>query len=92
MNELFQHPKLIFEVLAAYWAFSALVSGMPDPPQGSFFYAWLYHSLHAFAGNLTKFADSKIQAMTSTTTTVKVEESKTTEKPEVKPQAAVKGA
>lgn len=82
MSELGQHPKLIFEVMAAYWAFSAIVSGMPDPPPGSFFYMWLYHSLHAFAGNLTKFAESKMQATSSTTTTVKIEETKPVDKKE----------
>ena len=63
MNELFQHPKVILEVIVAYWAFSAIISGMPDPPQGSFYYKWAYATLHAFAGNLKKFADSKIQTL-----------------------------
>jgi len=67
MDELFQHPKVILEVLVAYWAFSAVVSGMPDPPEGSFFYKWLYATLHAFAGNLKQFADSKIQSLEKTT-------------------------
>ncbi len=63
MDELFAHPKVILEVLIAYWAFSAIVSGMPDPPEGSFYYKWAYATLHAFAGNLTKFAESKIQSL-----------------------------
>lgn len=67
MNDLIAHPKIIFEVLVAYWAFSAVVSGMPDPPLDSFYYKWLYATLHAFAGNLKQFADNKIEALEQTT-------------------------
>ena len=63
MDELLQHPKLIIEVMFAYWAFSALVSGMPDPPTGSFWYRWAYATLHTFAGNLKQFADSRISTL-----------------------------
>lgn len=68
MNDLMGHPKLILEVVVAYWAFSALVSGMPVPPVGAFWYAWLYATLHAFAGNLAKVADAKIQSLENSTT------------------------
>lgn len=78
MDELLQHPKLILEVLAAYWLFSAVVTSMPPPPSGSFWYSWLYGSLHVFAGSIKMFADSKIQALESTTVTV----TKQTEKQE----------
>ncbi len=69
MSELTQHPRVILEVLVAYWAFSAIVSGMPDPPTGAFYYKWLYATLHAFAGNLRQFADSKLQSLESVTVT-----------------------
>lgn len=72
MNELMQHPKLIIEVLVAYWAFSAIVTGMPKP-QGGFWYPWIYDTLHLFAGSVKTFADSRISTLT---TTVKVEEAK----------------
>lgn len=68
MNELAQHPKLILEVLAAYWLFSAIVTSMPVPPKDSFWYLWLYGALHAFAGDVSKFAASKIAALESSTT------------------------
>lgn len=80
MDELFQHPKIILEVLVAYWGFSAVVSGMPDPPTDSFFYKWLYATLHAFAGNLKQFADSKIQTLSQTTVT-KVQQIQAPDKP-----------
>lgn len=70
IDELAKHPKLIFEVLAIYWGFSAVVSGMPQPPTGSFWYSWLYTSLHMFAGNISKFADAKLQSLETNTVTV----------------------
>lgn len=66
MDELFAHPTVILKVLAVYWAFSAIVSSMPDPPQGSFWYKWIYGALHAFAGNISKFAESKIRSLETT--------------------------
>lgn len=66
MEELLAHPKVILEVLVAYWLFSAVVSGMPDPPADSFWYKWAYATLHTFAGNLKQFADSKTQSLEST--------------------------
>lgn len=70
MDDLLGHPRIILEVLAAYWLFSAIVTSMPKPPSGSFWYSWIYDALHIFAGNVSKFADSKIQALESTTVTV----------------------
>lgn len=74
MNELFQHPRIILEVLVAYWGFSAIVSGMPEPPSTAFWYRWLYATLHAFAGNLKQFADSRIQSLSQTTVITKTQE------------------
>lgn len=68
MDELLQHPKIILQVLIAYWAFNAFVSGMPDPPAGSFWYKWAYATLHAFAGNIRQFADSRIQTLETSVT------------------------
>jgi hypothetical protein len=58
VSEALQHPRLILEVLVAYWAFSALVSGMPKPKEDNsqFWYGWLYTSLHTFAGSLAQAA------------------------------------
>ena len=71
MNGVLAHPQIVTaaEVMIAYWAFSAFVSGMPAPPPGAFWYAWLYSTLHMFAGNLRQFADSKIQSLETTVTT-----------------------
>jgi hypothetical protein len=45
--------------IASLWAFSAFVSGMPDPdPQSGKAYRWLYGSLHVFAANLDKVGQS----------------------------------
>jgi len=65
MDELFAHPKVILEVLIAYWLFSAFVTSMPPPEVGSFWYKWIYDLLHLFAGSVKKFADSKIQSLES---------------------------
>ncbi len=66
MDELFQHPKLVIEVLAAYWAFSAIVTGQPKPDPKSYWGNWLYDSLHLFAGNVQKLAESRIQTLSKT--------------------------
>ena len=66
MSELLQHPKLIAEVLFIYWAFSAIVTGMPKPKPESFWGNWIYDSLHLFAGSVKQFADSRVQTLTTT--------------------------
>lgn len=70
MNELMQHPKVVLEVLAAYWAFSAIVTGMPKPSPTSYWGTWVYDTLHLFAGSVKQFADSKIQSIQTTVTKV----------------------
>lgn len=71
MSEIMQHPRLVVEVLAAYWAFSAIVTGMPKPSPNSYWGNWVYDSLHLFAGAVKQFADTRIQTMS--TTVVKVD-------------------
>jgi hypothetical protein len=40
-------------LLAAWYGFSSIVSGMPAPkPTSSQAYLWAYHSLHVLAGNV----------------------------------------
>jgi hypothetical protein len=71
VSEALQHPRLILEVLVAYWAFSALVSGMPKPKSddSQFWYGWLYTSLHTFAGSLDQAAKNPaIQKVINTNT------------------------
>lgn len=52
MDIITQHPALF--AIAAYWAFSALVGGMPPPDDNSSKgYTWLHGSLHILAGNLS---------------------------------------
>lgn len=87
MNELAQHPKLILEVLIAYWAFSAIVTGMPKPPENSYWATWVYDTLHLFAGSVKQFADSKMQAISQQTTITKIETTKeATPTPPVEPK------
>ena len=48
-------------ILGAYWLFSAIVSGMPDPAAGSSTaYVWIYRSLHTLAGNLSNAVAAKV--------------------------------
>jgi hypothetical protein len=48
---LFHHVLVVG--FAAYWLFSAFVSGMPEPsPASSFAYHWLFASLNALAANI----------------------------------------
>lgn len=43
-------------LLAAWYVFSAVVSGMPDPgPASSTGYQWAYRSLHVLAGDFSNF-------------------------------------
>lgn len=50
MNWLLAHP---FQTIAAYWVFSAFISGMPEPaPTASVAYIWAYKSFHMIAGDV----------------------------------------
>lgn len=49
-----------FAALLAYWAFSAIVSGMPAPTmQSGLAYRWAYQSLHVLAGDLSDYVGRK---------------------------------
>ena len=54
MHQLFlKHP--IGATLAAWYLFSAFVSGMPDPTAANGpAYHWLFRSLHLLAGNILR--------------------------------------
>ena len=44
-----------------YFAFSAIVSGMPEPTSASGVgYRWAYSSLHVLAGDLSQLIGSRI--------------------------------
>jgi hypothetical protein len=46
------HPAMF--TIGAYWLFSAVVGGMPQPTASSGAgYTWLHNSLHILAGNLS---------------------------------------
>lgn len=48
------------ELLAIYYVFNAIVSGMPEPTEKSKWgYVWAYRSLHVLSGNLDKVAKTK---------------------------------
>lgn len=50
----------VLSTLLGYFAFSALVDGMPDPAAtDSKGYRWAYKSLHTFSGNLSSLAANK---------------------------------
>lgn len=52
------HPAIL--AITAYWAFSALVGGMPVPTdKSSSGYTWAYNSLHILAGNVAAAMASK---------------------------------
>lgn len=58
MDIIGQHPAIF--AIAAYWAFSALVGGMPPPDdKSSMSYTWIYNSLHLLAGNIAAAVVSK---------------------------------
>lgn len=43
-------------IIAGFYLFSALVSGMPDPaPQSGMAYRWAYNTLHILAGDLSRY-------------------------------------
>ncbi len=49
-----------FESLIVYFAFNAMISGMPAPDTtSSRGYQWLYASLHTFGGSLDKVVASR---------------------------------
>lgn len=51
MNLITEHPAVC--AIAAYWVFSAIIGGMPEPtPDSSAGYIWLHSSLHILSGNL----------------------------------------
>ncbi len=51
MTQLLAHHGVA--LLAGWYVFSSLVSGMPAPqPTSSEGYTWAYHSLHVLAGNV----------------------------------------
>lgn len=66
MNIILDHPA-IFSI-AGYWAFSALVGGMPVPTSPSGGYSWAYNSLHILAGNLTAAVAAKYPNLPAGTT------------------------
>lgn len=57
MGWILAHP---LQSIIAYWVFSAVVSGMPDPtPSSSVTYVWAHRSLHVLAGNVTSAVQSR---------------------------------
>ena len=53
-----QHP--LVSGLAAYWLFSAIVGGAPEPTCTSCgAYRWCYASLHLLAGNVQRAMDAR---------------------------------
>lgn len=47
-------------VLLLYFLFSAVVSGMPEPPATApLGYRWAYHTLHILAGDLSHIMGSR---------------------------------
>jgi hypothetical protein len=86
MNFIEQHQAIF--ALGAYFLFSAIVGGMPDPTAtSSTGYQWAFKTLHLLAGNITAAFQSRVtafQASGGTITRTQVDE--TTVKPtEVKP-------
>ena len=60
---LTQHPAA--SAILAYWLFSALVGGMPDPDaKSSAGYVWLHNSLHILAGNISNAMSARYPALT----------------------------
>jgi len=51
------HPVIV--AMALYWIFSAAVSAMPMPTNGSMFYKWVFAFLHTLAGSVTRAIASK---------------------------------
>lgn len=50
------------DALLAYFVFSAIVSGMPEPDAtAGIAYRWAYSSLHVLAGDLSQMIGSRIQ-------------------------------
>ena len=55
---ILQHQ--FWAAVAIYWIFSAAVSSMPEPAEGSAGYLWMYRFLHTIAGNITTALGSRI--------------------------------
>lgn len=67
MHSILAHPAIA--AIAAYWAFSAFVGGMPTTTdKSSAGYVWFYNSLHILAGNLTAAVQSKYPQLPSGST------------------------
>lgn len=77
MNLIHQHPA-VFGV-AAYWLFSAIIGGMPDPTsQSSVGYIWMHRSFHFLAGNIAAAVQSKFPNLPPGTTVEQTVVQKTT--------------
>ena len=78
MNLLLAHPAI--DAIAAFWAFSAFVGGMPAPTDKSGSgYVWFYNSMHILAGNLTSAMQSKFPNLPSGSTVTQTSASQTTD-------------
>lgn len=51
------HPVIV--AMALYWIFSAAVSAMPMPQNGSMFYKWAFAFLHTLAGSVARAVATK---------------------------------
>jgi len=48
-------------ILVAWYAFSAIVSGMPEPAPGDTKpYLWAFHALHSLAGDFASVIGSRV--------------------------------
>lgn len=62
MTFIDQHQAIF--ALGAYFLFSAIVGGMPDPTAtSSTGYQWIFKTLHLLAGNITAAFQSKVSAL-----------------------------
>ncbi len=70
------------ELMAAYFLFNALISGMPEPTASSSTgYMWLFRSLHTLGGNLDKIVASNHLPAGSVDTQTFTQETRTVSKP-----------
>jgi hypothetical protein len=50
--------------IGGYWAFSAVVGGMPPPDEkSSKGYVWMHNSLHILAGNITRAVQTRYPSL-----------------------------
>lgn len=50
--------------VVAYFAFSAVVSGMPEPDdKAPLAYKWAYHTLHILSGDLSHVLGSRLKGL-----------------------------